>query len=184
MSDRHAKLSRALSHMLRHRPDLYGVSLDEAGWVSIETVITALHRHGKQWAGVTADDVHAMIAAAEKQRLEAREGWIRAVYGHSLPGRIAHNPDTPPAVLFHGTTRSALQTIIAQGLLPMRRQLVHLSADTETATRVAGRRTDDPVIIRVQSGKAHSDGVVFYRSNDEVWLAESIAPAYLNVPKD
>lgn len=168
--------------MLRHQPDFYGVDPDEAGWVPIETVIAALGRQGKEWSDLKADDIHAMITAAEKQRFEMQKGRIRAVYGHSLPGRIAHVPAAPPTLLYHGTTDTALKSIMVQGLLPMRRQFVHLSADAIAAARVGGRRTDDPVIIMVQAGRAHADGIVFYRSNDQVWLAESIAPDYLDFP--
>ncbi len=40
---------------------------------------------------------------ASKQRYETAGGRIRALYGHSLPGKLVCTPATPPAELFHGT---------------------------------------------------------------------------------
>lgn len=182
MPDRHIELSRALSHLLRHRPDLYGVELDESGWVPVDSVIAALARHKPHWRDLSPDDIDAMMAAAEKQRFEVDGERIRAVYGHSVDGRIAHKPATPPTLLYHGTTRAALASIRADGLRPMRRQFVHLSPDIETATRVARRRTKDPVILEIDAGRAHQDGFVFHATNDQVWLTDSIAPGYIRAP--
>ena len=168
--------------MLRHQPDQYGVELDDAGWVPIDSVIAALAQHTAHWSDLRLDDIRAMMAAADKQRFEISGDRIRAVCGHSVPGRIAHRLAIPPALLFHGTTRTALKSIRKDGLRPMRRQFVHLSTDTETATRVAKRRTKYPVIVVIDAKRAHADGVVFYATNDQVWLAEWIAPDYLRQP--
>lgn len=180
--DRNARLSRTLSHMLRHKPEQYGVHLDEGGWTDIGAVIAALVRHQGHWAGLRMDDIQAMMAAAEKQRFEIDGERIRAVYGHSVAGRISHRPAVPPDLLYHGTTRAALKSIRQHGLRPMRRQFVHLSPDTKTAMKVASRRTRDPVILVIDAARAHADGVAFYATNDQVWLAERIAPEYLRQP--
>ncbi|MCA9066067.1 MAG: RNA 2'-phosphotransferase [Planctomycetaceae bacterium] len=39
--------SRFLSYILRHRPDEIGVTLDNAGWVDIETLLDARAAHGR-----------------------------------------------------------------------------------------------------------------------------------------
>ena len=180
--DRNTRLSQTLAHMLRHKPEQYDVHLDEAGWVAIESVIAALARHQGQWADLRTDDIRAMMAAAEKQRFEIDGERIRAVYGHSVAGRIEQRPAVPPELLYHGTTRAALKSIGQHGLRPMRRQFVHLSPDTKTAVRVARRRTKAPVILVIDAQRAHEDGVAFYATNDQVWLAERIAPEYLRKP--
>ena len=182
MPDRHIQLSRALSHMLRHRPDLYGIALDEAGWAPIDSVIAALARHKPHWRDLSPDDIDAMMAVAEKQRFEVDGARIRARYGHSVEGRIAHRPARPPALLYHGTTRAALASIRKNGLRPMRRQFVHLSPDTETAIKVAGRRTADPVIIEIDAESAHRSGLQFHHAGDRTWLAEAVDPIYLTIP--
>lgn len=183
MSERHTKLSRMVSHALRHRPDLYGLELDEAGWVSIDRLVSALARRGREWRGLTAEDLHAMAAGAAKQRYEIRAGRIRAHYGHSTARKIEKAPAKPPEILYHGTTDVALAKIREEGLKPMRRQYVHLSPDRETAAKVAERRTEAPVIVTVLAGLAHADGVAFYHGNDDVWLSEPLAARYLRLPE-
>jgi putative RNA 2'-phosphotransferase len=78
------------------------------------------------------------------------EGW-RALYGHSLPGRIRRRPAVPPARLFHGTAPDTWAVIGIDGLLPMRRQFVHLSVDRETAVCVGRRKSARPVIVTVDA---------------------------------
>jgi putative RNA 2'-phosphotransferase len=56
---------------------------------------------------------------------------------------------------------------------------VHLSADTATAEQVGRRKAKEPAILRVRAGEAHRAGVLFYRGNDLVWLADVIAPEFV-----
>lgn len=79
-----------------------------------------------------------MIAASTKRRHEMSGDRIRALYGHSLPGLIKKTPAPPPPQLFHGTASATWNKIRMQGLLPRRRQYVHLSIDVDTAI-VVGR---------------------------------------------
>jgi putative RNA 2'-phosphotransferase len=40
----HERLSRVVSHALRHEPWLYELELDEEGWADIDSVLAALRR--------------------------------------------------------------------------------------------------------------------------------------------
>src|SRR6266699_5424732 len=106
----------------------------------MEERLAALHQQSS-WQGVSSDDLAAVIAQSDKQRYEIRDGLIRAYYGHSIPQKMTREPATPPAMLFHGTTQEAVRAIKVEGLKPMRRQYVHLSAEEATARVVALRRT-------------------------------------------
>ena len=174
------QLSKTMSHALRHAPQLYHLQLDEQGWVPVEALLEALRHHRRQWTNLQEADLHAVIANADKQRFEIRDGKIRAIYGHSVREKIEKTPATPPAILYHGTTPQATASIRVQGLKPMGRQYVHLSADEETALLVARRRTDHPVILKVAALDAHKHGITFYLGNDMVWLADVIPPEYIN----
>ena len=117
-----------------------------------------------------------------KQRYEMRDGRIRALYGHSLPGRLAKTPAEPPDILYHGTSALALDAIRAEGLKPMGRQYMHLSTDEATAVQVARRKRGTPVILRVRAGEAHRQGHAFYIGNERVWLADGVPPEFLLFP--
>jgi len=167
-------LSKKVSHALRHKPWLYELELDPEGWTPVADLLDAL-------PSVTRDDLVAMMAAADKQRFELDGDRIRALYGHSVPGRIVKRRAKPPHVLLHGTAPRSVPAILESGLLPMRRQYVHLSVDRETATQVGGRRAAKPVILTVRAGEAHAAGVPFWHGNEMVWLAESVPPEFLTV---
>jgi len=174
------KLSRAISHALRHEPWLYELELDEAGWVSVETLLAALRTESRSWSSVSEADLAQMIAQSDKKRYELREGRIRALYGHSTPLRLLLQAAKPPPVLYHGTSPEAAGKIRGEGLRPMGRQYVHLSIDTATAVQVGRRKSSRPVILRVNARAAHNNGVAFYHGNDAVWLADIVPPSFID----
>ena len=101
------------------------------------------------------------------------------MYGHSIPMHIVKEEKTPPDKLYHGTARRFIESIEKNGLLPMSRQYVHLSADIDTAKKVGLRRDKSPCILEIDSKRAYEDGVVFYHGNEKVWLADKISPCYV-----
>lgn len=180
----YASISRVISHALRHEPWLYELELDDAGWVPVETLLAALRAEKPAWSRLNEADLAAMMASADKQRFEMRDGRFRArYYGHSTPQKLALEPAAPPAVLFHGTAPKTLAVIRSDGLKPMGRQYVHLSANLATAEQVGRRKAGDPVILRVRAAAAHGAGVRFYRGNDLVWLADAVAGAFIDWPE-
>lgn len=172
-------LSRSVSHALRHEPWLYELELDAEGWVPVESLIAALRDEKPEWSALTEADLEHMITASEKKRHELRDGKIRAYYGHSTPQRLTLNRTEPPAILYHGTSPENAEIIRSEGLRPMGRQYVHLSADNETATKVGARKTQSPIILRVDAMAASAAGIAFYHGNEMVWLADTIPPAFI-----
>lgn len=121
-----------------------------------------------------------MIEQSEKKRHELHGDKIRALYGHSVPHKLAKDVAQPPAILYHGTAPATLALIKEGGLRPMGRQYVHLSADTATAEQVGKRKAGKPVILSVRAGEAYLAGVPFYRGNEQVWLADMIGPEFID----
>ncbi|MBR3328872.1 MAG: RNA 2'-phosphotransferase, partial [Atopobiaceae bacterium] len=122
-----------------------------------------------------------VVEHGSKQRFAVEDGRIRARYGHSIALDEAYVPAIPPAVLYHGTSQRFLDSILADGLLPMDRQVVHLSTDVETAYLVGRRHGGKTVVLAVDAERAAKDGVTFYRGNDSTWLADRVPAAYLSV---
>lgn len=176
------QLSRTMSYILRHHPEQFELTLDDGGWVSVDALLAVLRTHRSEWQQLCGDDLSAVILTADKQRYELHDGKIRAYYGHSVPQKIAFAPLTPPDVLFHGTTPAVIHKIRSQGLKPMERQYVHLSAEQATARQVALRRTSQPVILTISALRASQAHIQFYFGNDNVWLAEAIPPAFIVFP--
>lgn len=169
--------SKQLSYVLRHRPDSIGLALDAHGWAEVETLLARLGAAGHAIDRALLD---AVVAGNDKQRFAFSEDGlrIRASQGHSVAVDLALAPSTPPDVLYHGSASRFMKSIMATGLRASGRHHVHLSADVETARRV-GARHGFPVVLRVDAARMGADGIVFYRSDNGVWLTESVLPRYL-----
>ena len=177
----HTRLSRVVSHALRHEPWLYELELDDEGWAPVDVLVAALREQGPGWAHVDRNDIAEMIKVSTKRRHELDGDRIRALYGHSVPGRLAKAESDPPALLYHGTSPQAWADIQRVGLLPMSRQFVHLSVDTATAEQVGRRKSRVPVIITVEAARAHGAGSRFWAGNEVVWLADHVPAPFLSV---
>ena len=173
------RLSKSLSSWLRHDPHAIGLEPDAAGWVRIDDLLRAAAEHGKRFSRAALDLV---VAENNKRRYEIDDTWtlIRARQGHSIDVDLGYEPVDPPAVLYHGTAEKSLGLVMAQGLLPMARHAVHLSADTATA-RIVGARHGRPMVLVVDAARMGVDGHDFYVTGNGVWLADMVPAEYLAV---
>ncbi|MEO3808312.1 RNA 2'-phosphotransferase [Sphaerisporangium sp. B11E5] len=172
------RVSKYLSKHLRHSPDRIGITLDQAGWVDVDTLLDAARTHGFP---ITAAELHQVVAANDKQRYVLQDGRIRANQGHSVPVQLDLPVTAPPPVLYHGTVARNIAPIRAEGLRPMNRHHVHLSPDHETATRVGSRR-GAPVVLAVDAAAMHTAGHEFMVSANGVWLVSHVPPGFLRFP--
>lgn len=176
----HAQLSRLVSRVLRHEPWVYELELDPEGWVSLPELLDAVHLSGPRWAGVSREDLQEMVQSSAKRRHEIDGDRIRALYGHSTPGRIMREEADPPELLFHGTSPTVWADIRTDGLRPMGRQYVHLSTDVAAAREVGCRKSPTPVVLTVHAKTAHDHaGVHFWQGNEQVWLADFVPAKFI-----
>lgn len=174
------KMSKYLSRHLRHEPEALGLTLAPGGWVAVDALLAAVGRRG---VALSRADLEEIVARNNKQRLSFDETGqrIRANQGHSVPVDLQLAPMAPPDVLYHGTGQASVGVILRDGLRKMRRHHVHLSADVATAIKV-GTRRGVPVVFAVDAAAMVRDGYQFYRSDNGVWLTESVPSLYLRIP--
>ncbi|MEU3253004.1 RNA 2'-phosphotransferase [Streptomyces sp. NPDC006997] len=176
---RTVKVSKYLSKHLRHQPEQIGLTLDAGGWVEIDALLAAASAHGFRFSREELDHV---VAHNDKRRFAVDGTRIRASQGHSIEVDLGLPPVAPPPYLYHGTVARCLDAIRAEGLRPMNRHDVHLSADRGTAARVGARR-GRPVVLSVDAGAMHRDGHEFRVSANGVWLTEAVPARYLRLPE-
>lgn len=176
---RTVKVSKYLSKHLRHQPERIGLTLDPHGWVEIATLLRAAAAHHFP---ITRAELDHVVAVNDKRRFAVEGDRIRASQGHTVAVDLGLPDAEPPAYLYHGTVARSLDAIRAEGLRPMARHHVHLSADRETATRVGARR-GRPVVLSVDAAAMRRDGHVFHISANGVWLTDSVPPEYLRLPE-
>ena len=165
-----------ISLILRHKPQVIGITLDEHGWANVDELIEGVSKTYP----LTKESLEQIVAEDKKQRYSFNEDktLIRANQGHSIPVDVELPETEPPEILYHGTAEKFEADIDRMGLIPKSRLYVHLSGDIDTAINV-GKRHGKPVIYEVSSGKTHRDGIVFYRSVNGVWLTKSVPVEYL-----
>ena len=171
------RVSKRLSLVLRHAPDRIGITLGPGGWVGVDELLRALAADGLP---LTRHQLDEIVVTSDKQRF-AYDGTgtrIRANQGHSVEVELGLPVSEPPAVLYHGTVERFLPAIEREGLRPMRRHHVHLSAAFQTATAVGARR-GRPVVLAVDAAAMVEGGHRFRVSANGVWLAEHVPPRYL-----
>jgi putative RNA 2'-phosphotransferase len=174
------RISKFLSLVLRHQPEVIGIELDDAGWVDVSTLLQATSAHRQQLSRAELEEV---VATSDKQRFAFSEDGlrIRASQGHSVDVDLGYSPAEPPAELYHGTVDKFIASIRLSGLVKGQRHHVHLSADVETATKV-GKRRGNPVLLVVRSREMQAAKIPFFLSANGVWLTEHVAPQFIQFP--
>ncbi|MFC7141593.1 RNA 2'-phosphotransferase [Halosimplex aquaticum] len=187
---RRRRLSKYLSGALRHFPDDAGLALDDAGWTPFGDLVAAAER---QYDWADRERVAAVVATDPNGRFERTGGGVgdggaesgddrvRAAYGHSVAVDLQSGDGPVPDTLYHGTAPRTRDAILAEGLKPMSRQLVHLSGGVDEARRVGERHADEPVVFAVDAAAMLADGHEITRRGRATYTTERVPPEYLTV---
>lgn len=196
-TERRRRLSKYLSGALRHFPQDAGLSLDDAGWTAFDALLDAAVA---QYDWATRERVAAVVACDPNGRFERTGGdlgtdtgvepahvdeadcdRVRAAYGHSVPVTLEAGDTPVPETLYHGTAPRNRESILADGLVPMSRQLVHLSDTVDAATRVGERHAENPLVFEVDAAAITEAGQQLTRRGRATYTTERVPPAYLSI---
>ena len=172
-------LSKFLSLILRHKPETIGITLDENGWADVAELLRGIKKSHPTFNFETLEKI---VRENDKQRFSFNDDKtkIRANQGHSIQVDVELEKKIPPTFLYHGTIERNANSIDAKGILKGSRLYVHLSADIETAQKVASRRKGTPIIYKISALAMHEDGYIFYQSKNGVWLTDFVPPKYFS----
>jgi len=178
LSNKLTKYSKFLSYVLRHKPESIGLTLDENGWVDVSVLLEASRSSGEN---ISLDLLREIVETNSKKRFAFSEDGkrIRANQGHSVKNvDLNFQEIRPPEILYHGTVEKYIEAIKKTGLQKMKRQHVHLSDTQETAASVGSRR-GKPILLEIMAQNMYKEGFAFYRSENGVWLTDSVPWDYL-----
>jgi len=175
----HKEISKLLSYVLRHQPQHIKLNLNQQGWVNVQELIEKLKATG---TAIDLTILEEIVSNNDKQRFAFNEDktMIRASQGHSVTVDLNYQPQTPPAILYHGTTQQNLPAIMENGIAKMSRHHVHLSTVKTTALQV-GQRHGKAILLAINALKMHEKGHLFYQSDNGVWLTDTIPPEYIAI---
>lgn len=170
-------ISKYMSLILRHKPEVIGICIDEHGWANVEKLIQGIAKNNP---GFNMEALEEIVKTDNKQRYSFNDDktLIRANQGHSIQVDVELEEKEPPNVLYHGTGEKYVTSIDKNGLIPKSRLYVHLSRDIETA-RAVGKRHGKEIIYSVNSAQMHKDGYKFYLSKNGIWLTKKVPMKYL-----
>ncbi|MBE9093111.1 RNA 2'-phosphotransferase [Tychonema sp. LEGE 07203] len=173
------KISKYLSRHLRHSPSCIGLQLSPGGWVPVSELLAACQTNNFP---VQLAELKKVVAENDKQRFSFDETGtlIRANQGHSVEVDLQLEPAVPPDILYHGTSSTAVESILSQGISKMSRPHVHLSVNIQTARQV-GTRHGIPAVFTVDAAAMQREGHTFYCSENKVWLVDFVPPNYLKI---
>ena len=163
------KRGKKLSYLLRHDNSY---AFDEHGWRSVCDLIT---NHG-----FSLEELHEIVATNNKQRYEFSVDMtrIRARQGHTIKVDVELAEAMPPDMLYHGTAKAFIGSIMKQGILKGKRLYVHLSTAIDTATKV-GERHGEPAVLAIDAKRMSEGGIKFFFSRNGVWLTEFVDAQYI-----
>ena len=158
-----------LAYLLRHDKeyDFYG-----RGW---RTVADLVENHG-----YTFDELCHIVESNDKQRFEFSDdiSMIRARQGHSVDVDVELEEKEPPAILYHGTAKKNIESILRNGISPGKRLHVHLSQDKESAIKI-GKRHGEPAVLAIDTKRMRENGIKFYLSRNGVWLTDCVTAEFI-----
>ena len=96
MPDRR-RISKLLSLILRHRPDEFGLNMDEYGYIPLDEVVEAVQQ---RYSAVEEDDIRDLIETSRQRRFEIVDDRVRALYGHTFYVEMDGDPMEAPESLF------------------------------------------------------------------------------------
>lgn len=177
---RRTEVSRFLSYVLRHKPGAIGIALDRDGWADIDDLV---ERVQERYPDFDVAMLHEIVREDDKQRYAVSGSGIRAQQGHSIDVGAVGKAQSPPSLLYHGTTQEKWAAIQVDGAIrSMSRQHVHLSIDVQTAVQVASRRRNkERVILVIRSAAMHDSGHEFRLSDNGVWLTRSVPIEFVEI---
>jgi 2'-phosphotransferase len=188
-------LSHSLSWALRHAAPELGLSMTADGYVPVDEILTC--RHKKLRGGWTVEDIHAVVETNDKQRFSLQEKpaadygrdekgtvlCVRANQGHSIQtvdstlllARLEPTELEQLPCVVHGTYSAAWGSISKQGLKRLTRNHIHFAPGLpDHGSVISGMRRTCDIYIYVDVKKCARDGVVFYRSDNNVLLTAGL----------
>ncbi len=173
-----AALARTLTYILGHRPDEFGLVLDEAGFVPVKKLLAVLAGEpGLAW--VRRRHLEELAALLSPPRFELAGERLRSL--DPAPPALRRPGEPPPTFLYTAISPKAHPRVWDAGLQAPAGEELALARQPELALKMAKRRTPHPVPVKIQAQAAARKGVAFTAYGAELFLAAAVPRGFLEL---
>jgi putative RNA 2'-phosphotransferase len=148
------ELGKIIEYILHHRPDEFGLFLNDDGSLPIKELIWALHEE-TGWKHVRYGQLKELSYSGLELTFTIEEKHIRP---KSAPGQTMQNA-VPPRLLY-----------------------VPLATTEDLALRIGKRREPKPILLTVLAAQAHDSGHRFLNCGDLLYLVKNLPPPFFSGP--
>lgn len=166
------KLGRMMAAILRHGK--FSPDMSEQGFVAIQDVVDLIKAHNPRTKWLRPYHIDALALTDPKGRYQIRGNYVRATYGHTVELDLNLPTDGVPETLYYPARLEDVEDILADGLFPTDRAMVHLSATYDDAMGAGQARSDSPVILAVDSARCSAEGFPVGRASKTVFLCRQV----------
>lgn len=173
------RLSRALSHALRHVLHQHKSGGEEQGWIAIDDLLDAL-RQEKAWRNIKRTDLEEMVTKSGKLRFEIKDDQIRSLPPANHGEKSIMHAAKPPNILYHEADAALAGRIRVHGLIPESHRYIHLAATSQDAIEMGQPGAGRAIILKIDAARASDSGVQFYEDSNHTWLTEAVPPEFIS----
>ncbi|CAL1174025.1 unnamed protein product [Cladocopium goreaui] len=176
----HVKISKMFSYVLRHAAHKLDVRIRKDGFVRLKDIMEL-----KNFRPYTLEELMACVYFDEKERytmvrefdgellIRANQGHTMKVVEDDLLLEVITDPTTVSDCV-HGTYLVHWPFIKRQGLSKVARNHIHLAPGLPEDGKIRGMRSTAELFLYIDVPAAMQDGMVFYRSKNEVILTQGL----------
>ena len=169
--------------MLARNPASFRLIGDEDGWIRIRDIHKALLEE-KLFPAMTPRSIEQHFMLFRPDGFECEDGRVRAVPGIQAPGIFTYRPASPPEMLFSVIRPRALHHVHVEGLSSSRERSWLVLHSSRKEAIVYGRRFhNQPLVCKIEAGKADRNGVRFFHAGQGLFLSKKIDRQWLILPE-
>lgn len=177
------KLGRRMAAILRHAngdPDM-----DEQGFVDIRDIVSMVKMNDQnRWKWLRPHHVEAMVDTDPKGRYQTSGADVRATYGHTITLELNLPTEGVPEELYYPATDEEVEIILETGLMPTDRAMVHLSLTYDDAVTAGSVRSEDPVILAIDTYGCGEEGFIVGKAAKTVFLCDKVPSSCLSIAEE
>jgi len=177
-------VGRILAGVLRHFPEKFDLDMDLNGWVDIRDVVEEIRGRKRNLHWLRVHHVMAIADTDPKGRYQVEDNQVRATYGHSVDVELDHPTHDNPNSLFYPATQEEVDILLENGITPTDRRYVHLSKTYQDAYNAGVHRTEDPLILEVDSAAALMADVYIGQAGPTVFVTRGVPPDFVEIAEE